>query len=232
LRLYSGTSGFSYKEWKGKFYPEDLPASGMLHYYAQQLPAVEINNTFYRMPKREMLQNWCEQVPDTFRFSIKASQRITHKKRLKECEEECAYLFKNIAVLGDRLGVVLFQLPPYLRKDAERLKNFCSQLPDNSPISFEFRHYTWRDEEIYDILREHNFACCIADMDEGETTLISTADWGYLRLRRSVYTQKELQKWHKQIVAQPWQYAFVFFKHEDDCGGPELAAKFLGLQAA
>src|SRR5213075_585786 len=156
MKLLVGTSGYSYKEWKGNFYPEDLPAKEMIAYYSSQLPAVEINNTFYRLPQPAMIENWKAQVPDTFRFSIKATQRITHIKRLKNCAEETKYLLDTAALLGERLGVVLFQLPPNSKKDDERLKDFLACLPTNTRAAFEFRHESWFDEEIYGLLREKN----------------------------------------------------------------------------
>ena len=166
MDLFSGTSGFSYKEWKGNFYPQNLPNDAMLSFYAQRLPSVELNNTFYRMPRIEVLENWRDQVSDDFRFSVKASKRITHIKRINNCEEETEYLLSKLATLRDRLGAILFQLPPNLKKDLERLKWFCELLPENTPAAFEFRHQSWFDEEIYDLLRDRNFAWCTADGDE------------------------------------------------------------------
>src|SRR6266542_1192270 len=149
MRVLAGTSGYSYKEWKGSFYPEDLPASEMLRYYAARLPAVEINNTFYRMPKASLLSGWAEQVPDGFRFVLKASQRITHQKRLREAGEEGGYFFRVATTLGERLGPVLFQLPPNLKRDLPRLADFLALLPPASRSAFEFRHESWFDEEVF-----------------------------------------------------------------------------------
>ena len=230
MKLYAGTSGYSYKEWKGSFYPEKLPAAEMLHFYAQQLPAVEINNTFYRLPKAEVLAAWGEQVPATFRFSIKASRRITHLKRLKEAHDETAYLLRTIETLGSRLGVVLFQLPPYLRKDLARLQEFLELLPDATPAAFEFRDRSWLDDAVFEQLRMRDLALCIADTDdERGPSLISTASWGYVRLRRANYTPAQLSVWAEQIKASGWNHAYVFFKHEEEGAGPRLAAQFLQL---
>ncbi len=230
VRLWVGTSGYSYKPWVGNFYPEGLAAKGMLQFYASQLPAVEINNTFYRLPKESVLQSWAEQVPAEFRFVIKASQRITHVKRLKDAASETEYLFRVTTALGANLGAMLFQLPPNLRKDIERLKTFLSLLPVESAVAFEFRHPSWFDDEVFASLREHNCALCLADMDETEKVeLIPTATWGYVRLRRSNYSSADLSSWKERILAQSWDYAYIFFKHEDEGIGPKVAAEFLQL---
>ena len=228
--LYVGTSGYSYKEWKGSFYPEKLAAKDMLPYYAERLTAVELNNTFYRMPQPSMVESWRAQVPDDFRFSVKASQRITHFKRLKEADNETKFMLETIAVLEDRLGVVLFQLPPNMKKDIERLKAFLPQLPTQIRAAFEFRHPTWFDDDVLELLRHHNRALCVSDTDDLPVSRIEpTADWGYLRLRRVNYTDAALKEWVKRVKAQKWDTTFVFFKHEDEGTGPKLAAKFLGL---
>jgi uncharacterized protein YecE (DUF72 family) len=230
MRVRVGTSGYSYKEWKGAFYPEDLPAAGMLGHYAQRLGAVEINNTFYRMPKRAVVAKWAEQVPADFSFSLKASQRITHKKRLKEADEELAFVVGNAAALGDKLGPTLFQLPPFLRKGADRLRDFLKLLPDGWRAGIEFRHASWFDEEIFDALRERNVALVVSDADaDSETPIVPTADYGYLRLRRGRYDRDALAAWAKRIADQPWTEAHVYFKHEKDGAGPELAEEFRGL---
>ena len=232
MQLHAGTSGFSYKEWRGKFYPDKLAAARMLAYYAERLPAVEINNTFYRMPKRELLENWASQVSPEFRFAIKASQRITHKKRLKDCGEELQYLLSQLQVMQQHLGVVLFQLPPYLRKDATRLREFLALLPREIRAAFEFRHGSWFDEEIFDSLRQVGAALCTTDSDDQEQpSLIPTASHGYLRLRRSRYSREDMLHWVDRLAKTSWQRVFVFFKHEDDCGGPVLAQQLLALHA-
>lgn len=230
MKVFSGTSGYSYKEWQGKFYPDKLKATQMLGFYASQLPTVEINNTFYRLPKASVLQSWKEQVPNHFRFSIKASQHITHKKRLRDAQEETAYLFKVLDALGDHLGVVLFQLPPYVRKDVERLSAFIETLPDQVPTSFEFRHDSWRCDDVLETLTQHGCAWCITDIDGKEIPDIpQTTDWGYLRLRRGSYSDTDLGAWVERIKSQRWKSAYVFFKHEDEAIGPELATRFSTL---
>jgi uncharacterized protein YecE (DUF72 family) len=230
MNLFVGTSGYSYKEWKGNFYPEDLPAKEMLSYYSRRLPAVEINNTFYRQPHPSMIENWKEQVPESFRFSIKATQRITHIKRLKNCAEETKYLMETASLLGERLGVVLFQLPPNSKKDADRLRDFLECLPSQTRVAFEFRHESWFDDDTLDLLRGKNCALVVSDTDEKPlASITNTADWGYLRLRRTSYAKQDLTEWMRRVEQQTWKDAFVFFKHEDEGVGPKLAAQFLKL---
>ncbi len=231
-RLHAGTSGYSYKEWKGPFYPEKMKPSDMLGFYAEKLSAVEINNTFYRMPKKSVLETWADQVSEDFRFAIKASRRITHFKRLKDAGEPLGFLLENVEVLGDRLGVVLFQLPPNMKCDLERLDTFCKLLPEDLPAAFEFRHESWQDEAVHDRLRARNFATVIVDSEEEDPPeLVKTADWGYLRLRRPDYDRAALANWALDIARQEWQRSFVFFKHEDDGAGPRMAAEFLEVAA-
>jgi uncharacterized protein YecE (DUF72 family) len=226
----STTSGYSYKEWKGSFYPEDLPAKQMLRYYGERFRTVEINNTFYRMPAESVLKNWAKEVPAGFQFVLKASQRITHQHRLKDADDSVAYLLKVSAALEDRLGPLLFQLPPFLKKDVPRLRAFLALLPKERRAAFEFRHASWFDDETFDALRGHGAVLCIAEAEgDLEVPFVSTADWGYLRLRRPDYGDNELRAWVKKVQDQPWQDAFVFFKHEDEGKGPKLAARFVEL---
>ena len=227
MKLSVGTSGYSYKEWKGPFYPEKLAAKDMLPFYAERLSAVEINNTFYRMPKTSVVESWREQVPDGFRFSIKASRRITHFKRLKEADEETSYLLRTTAALGDRLGVLLFQLPPNLKADVARLAKFLELLPEGTPAAFEFRHESWRDDEVHACLRERGCALVqVDDEDRSHEEIVSTGRFGYLRLRRPGYARGGLAAWAARITAQDWDEAFVFFKHEDAGAGPRMAHEF------
>jgi uncharacterized protein YecE (DUF72 family) len=227
MRLFVGTSGFSYKPWKGPFYPEDLPDDQMLSYYAGKLPAVEINNTFYRMPKTDMLERWADSVPETFRFALKASQRITHRKRLNNTHEEVGYFFETLSVLRDRLGPVLFQLPPNARANVERLRDFLGTLPEGRKVAFEFRHPSWFEPEVLDTLRDGGAALCIAESEDADKTapVEATASWGYLRLRRDDYDDAALEIWAERVRAQTWDEAYVFFKHEDAGTGPRLAAR-------
>lgn len=230
MDLGVGTSGFAYKEWKGKFYPEKHPDQEMLQFYGGKLTAVEINNTFYQMPKPALLEGWAEKVPPTFRFALKASRRITHFKRLKDAAEETRYLVETAQVLGPRLGVILFQLPPNCRKDLDVLHRFLTgALPPGTPAAFEFRHDSWLEDDVFDRLRESGCALCIADTDEGGTPFRSTADWGYLRLRGTTYTDEDLGEWVKRVRGEGWKRAFVFFKHEDEAAGPLMAMRFREL---
>jgi uncharacterized protein YecE (DUF72 family) len=227
MKLYTGTSGFSYREWVGNFYPDKIKPEGMLVFYAEKLGIVEINNTFYRLPKREVLEHWKNETPAHFLFSIKASRKITHIKRLSDAEEETGYLIDNLKALGEKLGAILFQFPPYFKKNIDRFSNYLKILPDNLPAVFEFRDDSWYDAEIAGLLRERNFIFCFSDMDEKEKPeIISTAGWGYLRLRREKYTERDLASWAAAIKARDWEKVFVFFKHEDGGTGPKLAEKF------
>jgi uncharacterized protein YecE (DUF72 family) len=227
MQILAGTSGFSYKEWKGRFYPEDLPAADMLAYYSERLPAVEINNTFYRLPRESVVEGWAEQAPGSFRFVIKASRRITHVKRLKGAEDETGYLLRAVGLLGERLGAVLFQLPPNMKQDLERLDAFLAGLGDPGRSAFEFRHASWFEDGTYDCLRAHGAALCLADTDDQEATIVETAPWGYLRLRRTGYPEALLESWATRVRETSWARAFVFFKHEDEADGVAAAQRFL-----
>jgi uncharacterized protein YecE (DUF72 family) len=230
MRLRAGTSGWSYKEWKGHFYPEKLPAKDMLRYYAEHFPTVEVNNTFYRMPKTSVLEGWAAEVPEDFAFVLKASKRITHERRLQDVGESMEYLLTNAASLGSKLGPFLVQLPPYVKKDIAKLRDFLKLLPAGTRAAMEFRHPSWFDEEVYSALREHDVSLCLADTGEDDDApFIATATWGYLRLRRVEYREEDLRSWADRIRAQSWNEAFVFFKHEDEATGPKLAARFIQL---
>jgi len=233
VKLWVGTSGYSYKAWLGNFYPERLAARDMLRFYSARLPAVEINNTFYRLPKESVMRSWSEQVPSEFRFVLKAPQKITHRKRLKDAAGEVEYLFRAETALSAARGAVLFQLPPYMRKNLDTLRDFLAILPADRAVAFEFRHPSWFDEEVFGCLRERNIALCAAEMDETENiNLAATANWGYVRLRRSEYSRADLLAWHARIRSQPWDQAYIFFKHEDEGIGPKLAAQFMALAEA
>ena len=226
MRVLAGTSGFSYPEWRGTFYPQDLADDRMLRYYAERLPSVEINNTFYRMPRAELLERWKAEVPDSFCFGVKAPRRITHIARLKDCGEEVEYLYRVLGVFGERLGPTLFQLPPFLKKDVELLQSFLACLPKTALPAFEFRHASWFDDEVYDALRSAGAALVGGDADEGPPPpLVATADWGYLRLRSPAYDEAGIAAWSERIKAQPWTRAFVYFKHESL--GPSYAQHLL-----
>jgi uncharacterized protein YecE (DUF72 family) len=218
-----GTSGFSYPAWRGGFYPEKMPPAKMLAYYAERLAAVEINNTFYRMPTVEVLQRWAAETPPGFRFSLKSPRQITHDKRLVEVESAVERLAEVARGLGDKLGPVLFQLPPNQRKDLPRLDAFLAGLPPGLSAALEFRHTSWFSDEVYDCLRTRRAALCLAESDELETPLQATADWGYLRLRRLEYDGAAIARWAEYLKARSWSTAYVFFKHEDAGKGPDAA---------
>lgn len=231
MDVYVGTSGYSYKAWKGSFYPEDLPDKAMLEWYGTRFRSVEINNTFYRMPRPALLQGWAEKVPEGFRFALKAPQQITHRKRLHEADDAVRYLLEVAANLRTHQGPFLFQLPPRFPKDTTVLRDFLSLLPNHVQAAFEFRHSSWFDEETYELLRRHRAALCIAEEDGVDAPDVATADWGYLRLRRADYDDARLQAWVQWMEAQGWQKAFVFFKHEDEAKGPRFATRFMELVA-
>jgi uncharacterized protein YecE (DUF72 family) len=232
MRLLAGTSGFSYKEWLGEFYPDKLPAKGMLAFYATKLPIVEINNTFYRMPNREAIQAWRSQVPDSFRFAIKAPRRISHLKRLKDCGGELRALFAALTDLGEAFGSLLVQLPPHAKVDISALAEFLAELPADCRCAFEFRNGSWAaSADALELLRRRNAALVQSESEDGFEPLPWTADWAYLRLRKVDYTEREITTWLDRLAAAQIGEAHVFFKHEDAATGPKLASQMLALAA-
>ena len=228
VTAWVGTSGFSFPEWKGPFYPEKLAARDMLRYYAERFPTVEINNTFYQLPREPVLRGWAEQVPERFAFVLKASRFITHIRRLKDSADSLRLLFGLAQALGPRLGPVLFQLPPNMQKDVPRLAAFLRDVPKDRRVAIEFRHASWFDDEVFAVLRDAGAALCVADTgEEPVAPLVATAEWGYLRLRREDFSDRELRAWARRIGEQPWREAFVFLKHEEEGRGPQLAAKLM-----
>jgi uncharacterized protein YecE (DUF72 family) len=226
--IHVGTSGYDYPEWKGRFYPEALPASKRLPYYGERFDTVEINATFYRMPTERVLAGWAAQVPDHFRFSLKAPRRITHDRRLKDCADLAVPFVEIARTLGERLGVLLFQLPPHARKDRDTLAAFLGALPARTRAAFEFRHPSWWDDDIAAVLEEHGAALCIADAEERHTPFRATADYGYLRLRDEGYAEADLAAWAARTAGEPrWRETFVYFKHEEQGLGPSFARTFL-----
>jgi uncharacterized protein YecE (DUF72 family) len=228
-RVAVGASGYSYKEWKGPFYPKDLPAAKMLAYYGERFPTVEINSTFYQMPKKEALDTQASQVPPAFTFAFKAPGRITHQKRLKDVAAPVAHLWETVATLGAQLGPVLYGLPPNMKKDVGRLADVLAMTPAGRRVAVEFRHESWFDDETYAALRQAGAALCIADTEEFTVPWVATAPWGYLRLRRVDYPAAELAAWAAKIRGAGWTDAVVYFKHEDEGHAPRLAK---GLQEA
>ena len=231
MKIYVGTSGYGYKEWQGKFYPEKISPHEMLRFYSERLRAVEINNTFYHMPTEKVLSSWAVQVPDNFVFAFKAPQVITHLKRLRNVNEEIKYLFRTISILSGQLGPILFQFPKSFRADPAVLKDFLTLIPRTISCAFEFRSPSWLDVQVLDLLREKECTLCTSDSDDNPTNeIVSTAPWGYLRLRRSDYTDADLSQWMERVLSQKWKKAFVFFKHEEEeTKGPELAIRFQAL---
>jgi len=231
--LLAGASGYSYKEWKGGFYPTDIRPDTMLAWYAERLPTVEINNTFYRMPKAEVLEAWAGATPKNFRFGIKASRRITHMARLKadDAADSVAFLYRNLAVLGAKLGPVLFQLPPFLKKDLPRLSEFLTLLPSGHQAAFEFRNDTWFADEVYDMLKAAGAALCLSEReDNAAPPLAETAPWGYIRLRLETYSDDDLKQWAKRLAATAWRQTYVYFMHEPTA--PAYAQALMRFAAA
>jgi uncharacterized protein YecE (DUF72 family) len=229
MSLWVGTSGYNYPEWKGSFYPQKLPAAKMLAYYGERFSTVEINYTFYRTPNAKILAGWDRETPANFRLTLKAPKRITHIAKLKECAELLQYFLKTAATLGPKLGVILFQLPPYFRKDLAVLDGFLAMLPDGTRAAFEFRHASWMDAEVFERLRARNLALCIADSEKFSTPVELTADYGYFRLRDEGYSSADLVRW-AQIIRERTQACrdvFVYFKHEESGKGPDFAHQLL-----
>jgi uncharacterized protein YecE (DUF72 family) len=232
MNFYVGTSGYSYKEWKGAFYPKKLAAKQMLRFYGEHFRTVEINYTFRRMPTASVLDAWADAVPADFQFVLKAPEAITHRQRLQDAGDALAKFLEIAGKLKKCLGPLLFQLPPTFKKDAPRLHAFLALLPPEHRVAFEFRHPSWLDDEVFGLLREHRAALCIADAeDDLEVPVVATTTWGCLRLRRPDYDDAALKRWVKRVRNQDWQDAFVFFKHEDEGKGPHLARRFLELAA-
>jgi uncharacterized protein YecE (DUF72 family) len=232
MNFWIGTSGFQYTEWKGNFYPEDLATAKMLLFYAERFATTEINYTFRRIPAQKTIENWKAQTPEKFRFALKAPQKITHRSKLRDCTDTLEYFLKIAAGLGERLGPVLFQLPPSFQKDVDVLSSFLREVP-SIRAAFEFRHHSWFDQEIFDLLRSRNIALCIADTDAVATPRKTTADYGYLRLRREDYAKADIEWWADFIRDQQanWTDAFVYFKHEESGIGPKLAQQMMELLA-
>ncbi len=226
--IWFGTSGFSYKEWKPIFYPPDLPDRQFLHYYSEKLNSVEIDYTFYRMPSAKTIDAWRSATPENFKFTLKASQQITHRQRLKVPSEALDYFLGVVPGLENRLGMVLFQLPPFFKCDRQKLETFLSVLPRGIPAAFEFRHDSWFADDIYELLRAHGVALCIHDADDRQTPMELTAPFTYVRLRRSEYDANRRKEWQDRI--QAWAQSgidvFAYIKHEDNPNAPLIALEF------
>lgn len=230
MDLHVGTSGYSYPNWKGSLYPKKLPAKQMLSHYSKHFQTVEINYTFKRMPTTAMLEAWASAVPAGFQFALKAPEQITHQKRLKDSDDLVANFLAMAGTLKERLGPLLFQLPPSLTKDVPRLRAFLALLPLERRVALEFRHPSWFDDEVFGLLRDQGVALCLAD-DPLEVPVVATTDWGYVRLRRPAYDEPALREWLQRVQDQDWRDVFVFFKHEDTGKGPRLAKRFLAMAA-
>jgi uncharacterized protein YecE (DUF72 family) len=234
MKTFIGTSGFSYPAWRGSFYPDKMPPARMLGFYSERLSTVEINNTFYRMPKEEALKAWADATPPGFRFAPKSPQQITHRQRLQGSADTVGYLFRALAALGEKLGPTLFQLPPFFKKDLPRLSDFLGLIPPGARVAFEFRHESWFSDDVYEALRARGAALCLAEADDLATPVVATTDWAYLRLRKTEYDEAALRVWIDRLRAHAdaWTESFVYFKHEDAGRGPQLAAQLGQLIAA
>lgn len=224
-----GTSGFQYPEWRGTFYPEKFPTTKMLPFYAEHFSTSEINYTFYRIPNSKTIGAWDTATPETFRFGLKAPQKVTHIAKLRDCSELMDVFQRVVSGLGAKLGPVLFQLPPSFKKDSTLLSEFLDGLPAGIRAAFEFRHSSWFDDEIFSHLQRRNAALCLAESDDLATPSLVTADFGYLRLRREDYQRADIIRWAKFMRAQQdtWSQAFVYFKHEESGKGPQLAKQLI-----
>ncbi len=231
MQVLIGTSGFSYPAWRGGFYPDKHPEAKMLAFYATRLATVEINNSFYRMPTAEVLGRWAAETPAGFQFAIKSPRRITHDLRLADTTSAVERLAEATRALGEKRGPILFQLPPFFKKDVARLDDFLAALPTELAAAVEFRHASWLTDEVFDRLAARGAALCIAETDEDETPLRPTANWGYLRLRRQDYDDAAIGRWAERLAQQSWQTAYVFFKHEDAGKGPAAAGRLREMLA-
>jgi uncharacterized protein YecE (DUF72 family) len=229
MPIWVGTSGYNYPEWKGSFYPQKLPTAQMLPYYAERFSTVEINYSFYRMPNEKILAGWNRETPQRFKLTLKAPKRITHDARLRDCAEPLNHFLRVANTLGSKLGALLFQLPPYFRKDLGVLDAFLAVLPADVCAAFEFRHASWLDEEVYARLQARNLALCIADSEKSSTPVRMTADYAYFRLRDAGYTADDIAKWGQTIRAQTGHCrdVYVYFKHEEAGTGPQFARLLL-----
>jgi len=232
MRVLCGTSGYNYEPWRGPFYPADLPKTKMLAYYATRFDTVEINYSFYRRPTSKLLSGWAAQVPERFRFALKAWQRITHHARLRE--PELAASFVEVArTLGARLAPILYQLPPNMKADTPLLRDFLHQLPRDLPAAFEFRHESWFGDEALRALQDFGAALCVAESDELQSPRVRTAPFGYLRLRRAEYDDAQLRAWADWVRGAGFDRdVYCYFKHEDEARGPRFAEQFQRALAA
>ena len=233
MKLWIGTSGFQYPEWKGTFYPQKMPVSKMLPYYAERFATTEVNYSFRRIPSPKTISNWANATPDYFKFTFKAPQRVTHFAKLHDCTDTMEYFCDVISALDNKLGAVLFQLPPEFEKDVGRLNDFLATLPQHLQVAFEFRNESWFDEEVYGVLHERGAALCIAESEKISTPPIVTGKFGYLRLRREDYTQDDIERWADFAASHvgDWSDLYIYFKHEESGVGPKFAQQMIDAMA-
>jgi uncharacterized protein YecE (DUF72 family) len=227
-RILVGTSGYNYPEWRGSFYPEKFSTDRMLPFYAERLPTVEINYTFYRIPNEKLLRGWADATPPGFTFTLKAPRRITHDARLQRCEELLQTFCRTAGTLGPKLAALLFQLPPNFKKDAAVLRAFVELIPEGTRAAFEFRHASWLDAETCDVLRGRGLALCVADSEKLSTPVEITAPYGYFRLRDEGYQDDDIRWWAATVQGLAGiDTAYVYFKHEEQGLGPVFAQRFI-----
>lgn len=233
MEFWIGTSGFQYAEWKGTFYPADMSTAKMLPYYAERFSTTEINYSFHRIPSAKTIEGWYKATPERFKFSLKAPQKVTHWAKLRNCGDTLSYFHQVICDLEKKLGCVLFQLPPTLKKDAALLEAFLNDVPDGMRCAFEFRDAAWFSDDVFELLKKKNLALCIADSEKLSTADVATADYGYLRLRREDYQDADVARWSEAIKAHgaQWSDAFIYFKHEESGIGPKLGQQMMKLLA-
>lgn len=226
-----GTSGYSYKQWRGRFYADGLPDTELLRYYGTRFAALEMNHTFYRSTSVRQLQGWAKEVPDHFTFSLKAPRRITHDLRLRDAADLAADFCETARALRHKLGALLFQVPPFLKRDTPRLEDFLHQLPPGFRVAFEFRNATWFADDVFDALRHFGVALCVVESPERMVPLEVTADFGYFRLRNPDYADADLAASAARIqaAAAAWSDVFIYFKQEAEAQGPVFASKLRAL---
>jgi uncharacterized protein YecE (DUF72 family) len=236
-KLHIGTSGWSYQHWKGLFYPENVKEADWLTYYSSHFDSVEINSTFYRLPSEKTAQNWKHSVPKNFTFSVKASQYITHQKKLKDPVQSSRKFFESLKLLTDNLGPLLFQLPPRWHKNVERLRNLIQILPVENRYAFEFRDLSWFTEDIIELLTDTDTAFCIYDMEGNETPLHTTTDFVYIRLHgpaakyQGSYSKELLEKWAERFGEwlEEGKEIYCYFNNDYEAYAPKNAATLLQM---
>lgn len=234
MTYWVGTSGYNYSEWRGPFYPSDATDNVLLRLYGERLSSVELNHTFFRPTSVRQMQAWAKEAPEKFAFSVKAPRGITHDLRLRDAADLVTDFFETARAMKTKLGVILFQIPPFLRRDVARLEDFLHQIPTGFRVAFEFRNRSWLTDEVFECLGRFGVALCAVDSAEREVPPQSTAPFGYIRFRQPGYGDEDLAAWARRIqeVGAGWEDVFAYFKHESDARGPAYAMKLRTLLEA